>query len=56
MTGRIKLDLLTGPVLEEVCKYLYYAERNQDEIDVPDPPIPTDMCLELIVAADYLKC
>lgn len=43
-----------GDVLEKVAEYLIYWHRYQDKEDVPDMEIPVHMCLELLVAADYL--
>jgi transcription elongation factor B subunit 1 len=40
--------------LEKVCEYLYYHEKNEDARDVPDMEIPPEICLELLVAADFL--
>lgn len=48
------LDNLNGLVLETVCEYLYYKEKNKDEKDVPDMDFPMELCLELLLAADYL--
>lgn len=45
----------SGVVLEKVCEYFYYNERNKDARDVPDMDIPPELCLELLVAADYLS-
>ena len=42
-------------VLEKVCEYLYYHEKNGDARDVPDMDIPPELCLELLMAADYLN-
>ena len=39
----------------EVCEYLYYHEKNGDSRDVPDMDIPPELCLELLMAADYLN-
>lgn len=41
-------------VLEKVCEYFYYNERYKDAKDVPDMDIPPELCLELLLAADYL--
>jgi transcription elongation factor B subunit 1 len=41
-------------VLEKVCEYLYYNEKHKDARDVPDMDIPPELCLELLMAADYL--
>lgn len=47
-------DLISGLVLEKVVEYFHYWYRNQDKTLVPDMEIPVDLCLELLVAADYL--
>ncbi len=44
----------SGVVLEKVCEYLYYNLKNKDSKDVPDMEIPPELCLELLMAADYL--
>jgi transcription elongation factor B subunit 1 len=41
-------------VLEKVCEYMYYYEKHKDARDVQDMDIPPELCLELLVAADYL--
>ncbi|OAL68566.1 transcriptional elongation regulator Elc1/Elongin C [Trichophyton rubrum] len=43
-----------GVVLEKVCEYLLYNERNKGQTNVPDMDIPPELCLELLMAADYL--
>lgn len=42
-------------MLEKVCEYLYYNEKHKDSKDVPDMELPTELCLELLMAADYLN-
>lgn len=42
-------------MLEKVCEYLYYNLKNKDAKDVPDMDIPSELCLELLMAADYLS-
>lgn len=46
-------------VLEKVCEYLYYNEKHQQsggkDGPVPDMEIPPELCLELLMAADYLN-
>lgn len=44
----------SGVVLEKVCEYLYYNQKHKDAKDVPDMEIPPELCLELLMAADYL--
>lgn len=41
-------------LLEKVCEYFYYKEKNKRAQDVPDMEIPADMCLQLLMVADYL--
>ncbi|KAF7196666.1 Elongin-C [Pseudocercospora fuligena] len=48
-------DTINGLVLEKVCEYLYYHEKHKDSRDVPDMDIPPELCLELLMAADYLN-
>lgn len=40
-------------MLEKVCEYFYYNEKHKDAKDVPDMDIPAELCLELLMAADY---
>ena len=44
----------SGPVMEKVVEYFHYWYRNQEKVLVADMEIPVEMCLELLVAADYL--
>jgi len=51
----VKLIHYSGVVLEKVCEYLYYNEKYKDQKDVADMEIPPELCLELLMAADYLN-
>lgn len=42
-------------MLEKVCEYLYYNEKHKDSTNVADMDIPPELCLELLMAADYLS-
>lgn len=42
-------------MLEKVCEYFYYNEKFKHSKDVPDMDIPPELCLELLMAADYLN-
>ena len=42
-------------MLEKVCEYLYYNLKHARAKDVPDMDIPPELCLELLMAADYLN-
>ncbi|KAG9230382.1 BTB/POZ protein [Amylocarpus encephaloides] len=54
-TGRCAFAEINGIVLEKVAEYFYYNYKNKDREDVPDMDIPPELCLELLVAADYLN-
>ncbi|KAJ5953252.1 transcriptional elongation regulator Elc1/Elongin C [Penicillium verhagenii] len=54
ITGRCVLETISGFVLKEVCFYFLYNHAHKNEPDVPDMEIPTELCLELLMAADYL--
>jgi transcription elongation factor B subunit 1 len=45
----------SGVVLEKVCEYLYYNEKHKQATEVTDMEIPPELCLELLMAADYLQ-
>ncbi|KAJ5918516.1 POZ domain-containing protein [Penicillium verhagenii] len=44
----------SGYVLVEVCFYFLYNYIHRNDQDVKDMEIPTELCLELLMAADYL--
>lgn len=46
----------SGVVVEKICEYLYYKQKYAEAKDVPDMDVPAELCLELVVAADYLDC
>ncbi|KAJ9192104.1 hypothetical protein DTO166G4_8941 [Paecilomyces variotii] len=54
ITGRCVLENISGVVLEKVCEYFCYNEKNKDQANVADMDIPSELCLELLMAADYL--
>jgi transcription elongation factor B subunit 1 len=49
-----ELTMRSGVVLEKVCEYLYYNQKHFNNKDVSDMDIPPELCLELLIAADYL--
>ncbi|RMZ77722.1 hypothetical protein DV738_g4250, partial [Chaetothyriales sp. CBS 135597] len=53
-TGVCHLENISGIVLEKVVEYLYYNEQHKDSTGVPDMEIPSELCLELLMAADFL--
>lgn len=44
----------SGVVLERVAEYFYYNYKYRNSENVPDMEIPAELCLELLMAADYL--
>ncbi|KAL8346474.1 hypothetical protein RB601_003832 [Gaeumannomyces tritici] len=53
-SGRCTLEELSGVVLGKVVDYFHYWYRFKNAQDVPDMEIPTELCLEILMAADYL--
>ncbi|KAK4465950.1 BTB/POZ protein [Cladorrhinum samala] len=53
-TGRCDFPEIRSVVLEKVVEYFHYWYKNRDKDDVPDMNIPVEICLELLMAADYL--
>lgn len=45
----------SGVVLEKVCEYLYFNEKSKEQKDVQDMDFPPELCLELLMAADFLQ-
>ncbi|KAL9053777.1 MAG: hypothetical protein Q9162_004575 [Coniocarpon cinnabarinum] len=54
-TNRCTFENINGVILEKVCEYFYYNEKYRHVKDAPDPDIPLELCLELLMAADYLN-
>ncbi|KAF2995897.1 hypothetical protein E8E13_004851 [Curvularia kusanoi] len=52
--NRMDFPTINGVVLEKVCEYLYYNQKNAESKDVSDMDIPPELCLELLIAADFL--
>ncbi|KAM0713162.1 hypothetical protein Q7P35_000614 [Cladosporium inversicolor] len=50
-----RFENINGLVLEKVCEYFYYNEKHKNSKDVPDIDVPAELCLELLMAADYLN-
>lgn len=50
----LQLTIKSGVILEKICEYLYYNEKHKNATNVPDMEIPPELCLELLMAADYL--
>ncbi|KAH8792100.1 putative Elongin-C [Hyaloscypha finlandica] len=51
---RCHFEEINGIVLEKVAEYFCYNHKNRNREDVPDMEIPPELCLELLMAADYL--
>ncbi|KAL1883030.1 hypothetical protein VTK73DRAFT_105 [Phialemonium thermophilum] len=54
-TGRCVFQDISGVVLEKVVEYFHYWYKNRDKDNVPDMEIPVELCLEVLMAADYLR-
>ncbi|QGA14398.1 hypothetical protein EYB26_002051 [Talaromyces marneffei] len=54
LTGTCVLENITGVVLEKVCEYFCYNDKMKEQVNVVDMDIPPELCLELLMAADYL--
>ena len=55
--GVVRLEDISGAILEKVCQYFYYRLRYEhSESDVPDFPIEPEMALELLMASNFLDC
>jgi len=53
---QLTMSLLnSGAVLEYVAQYMQYWYMYKDKEDVPDMDIPVDLCLEVLMAADFLR-
>lgn len=55
MVAELTYPIRSGLVLEKVCEYFYYNEKHKNSKDVPDIDVPAELCLELLMAADYLN-
>lgn len=53
-SGVCNFPEISTAVLEKVVEYFQYWYSNRNKEDVPDLEIPTEQCLELLMAADYL--
>ncbi|RFU31410.1 hypothetical protein B7463_g4935, partial [Scytalidium lignicola] len=54
-TGRCTFEEINGIILEKIAEYFYYNYKNRNRVDVPDMEIPPELCLELLMAADFLR-
>ena len=41
-------------VLEKVAEYFNYWYKYRNQQNVPEMEVPVELCLELLMAADYL--
>ncbi|KAI9744897.1 MAG: hypothetical protein M1818_001822 [Claussenomyces sp. TS43310] len=54
VNARCTFEEINGLVLEKVAEYFYYNYKNRNTDDVADMDIPPELCLELLMAADFL--
>ncbi|KAK8094934.1 Skp1 family protein [Apiospora hydei] len=47
-------SMIDSKMMEKVVEYFHYWYKNREKEDVPDMDIPAELCLELLVAADFL--
>ncbi|EMR68190.1 hypothetical protein MGN70_001678 [Eutypa lata] len=52
--ARCNFEEINGIVLEKVVEYFNYWYKNRTRSDVADMDVPVELCLELLMAADYL--
>lgn len=56
--GHINLPEMSSAVVQKIVDYLEYNLKYKDadpnKEDIPEFDVPTDMSLELLLAADYL--
>ncbi|KAJ5506840.1 hypothetical protein LT330_007826 [Penicillium expansum] len=55
LKGEYILEEFSGIIVEKICEYLCYNEKHKDQVNVPDMDIPPELCLELLMAADFLN-
>ncbi|KAJ6118557.1 SKP1 component POZ [Penicillium samsonianum] len=55
VSGEYVLGDYSGVIVEKICEYLCYNEKHKDQVNVPDMDIPPELCLELLMAADFLN-
>jgi transcription elongation factor B subunit 1 len=54
-SNKIKFPEISGPILEKVCQYFYYKLRHTNSKEaLPQFPLPPEIALELLMAANYL--
>ncbi|EDO14738.1 hypothetical protein Kpol_333p8 [Vanderwaltozyma polyspora DSM 70294] len=56
--GKIELNDIESEVLSKIIDFLNYKLKYKDvdsNTDIPEFEIPTEMSLELLLAADYLQ-
>ncbi|KAJ5239107.1 transcription elongation factor B polypeptide 1 [Penicillium chermesinum] len=56
ITGRCVFENINGVILQLVCEYFLYNHRHRNELNVEDMELPLELCLEVLMAADYLDC
>jgi transcription elongation factor B subunit 1 len=54
-TGRDVNASHSGVVLEKVVEYFQYWYKYKDKEDVPDMDVPVELCLQILLAADFLR-
>ena len=54
---RFGINIFRSHVLQKVCMYFTYKVRyTNSSTEIPDFPIPPEIALELLMAANFLDC
>ncbi|VEL07442.1 unnamed protein product [Protopolystoma xenopodis] len=56
-TNEVHFREIPSHVLQKVCSYFVYKVRYTNSTsEIPEFPIPPEICLELLMAANFLDC
>ena len=56
-TNEVRFREIPSYVLQKVCMYFTYKVRNTNSTtEIPEFPIPPEIALELLMAANFLDC
>ena len=56
-TNEVNFREIPSHVLQKVCVYFTYKQRyTNSSSEIPECPIPPEMALELLMAANFLDC
>ncbi|KAL3312408.1 Transcription elongation factor B (SIII), polypeptide 1 (15kDa, elongin C) [Cichlidogyrus casuarinus] len=56
-TNIVRLKEISSHILVKICNYFAYKVKyTNSSQEIPDFPIPNEICLELLMAANFLDC